>query len=99
RHMITRYGMSEALGLATFEEPRQALFLQVPSGGSKEHSEETARVIDAEIQQLLEASRTRVRETLTAQRGVLEALAKLLMEREVVDRQALTQLLAVEQPA
>ena len=32
RHMITRYGMSDALGLATFEAPRQALFLQVPTG-------------------------------------------------------------------
>ena len=99
RHMITRYGMSEALGLATFEEPRQALFLQLPSGGSKEYSEETARVIDGEIQQLLEASRARVRETLTAKRAALEALAKLLIEREVVDREALAQLLAVEQPA
>jgi cell division protease FtsH len=99
RHMITRYGMSEALGLATFEAPRQALFLQVPAGGPKEYSEETARVIDGEIQKVLEAARSRVRETLTAKRGVLEALAKLLMEREVVDRQALTQLLAVEQPA
>jgi cell division protease FtsH len=99
RHMITRYGMSEALGLATFEEPRQALFLQVPSGGSKEYSEETARVIDGEIQQLLEASRARVRETLTEKRGSLEALAKLLMEREVVDREALAQLLAAPNPA
>jgi cell division protease FtsH len=99
RHMITRYGMSEALGLATFEGPRQALFLQVPAGGAKEYSEETARLIDAEIHKLLEESRTRVRQTLTAKRSVLEALAKLLMEQEVVDRQALTQLLAVEQPA
>ena len=67
--MITRYGMSDALGLATFEASRQALFLQVPTGAPREYSEETARVIDAEIQQLLEAAHTRVRETLTAQRG------------------------------
>ena len=60
RHMITRYGMSDALGLATFEAPRQALFLQVPTGAPREYSEETARVIDAEIQQLLEAAHTRV---------------------------------------
>jgi cell division protease FtsH len=99
RHMITRYGISGHLGLATFEEPRQALFLPVPTGGLKEYSEEAARVIDGEIQMLLEAARTRVRETLTAKRRVLEALAKLLMEREVVDRAALTQLLAVKQPA
>ena len=46
RHMIMRYGMSDALGLATFEAPRQALFVQGPSGAPKEYSEETARVID-----------------------------------------------------
>jgi cell division protease FtsH len=98
RHMITRYGMSEALGLATFEASRQALFLQVPAGGAKEYSEDTARVIDVEIQQLLEASHTRVRETLTAKRAVLESLARLLIVHEVVDRQALDRLLATPVP-
>ena len=88
RHMITRYGMSDALGLATFEAPGQALFLQVPTGAPREYSEETARVIDAEIQQLLEAAHTRVRVTLTAQRALLESLAKLLIAHEVVDRNA-----------
>jgi cell division protease FtsH len=98
RHMITRYGMSEALGLATFEAPRQALFLQVPTGAAKEYSEETARVIDAEIQQLLEAAHLRVRATLTAQRGLLESLGELLIAQEVVDRHALTQLLGTAMP-
>ena len=53
RHMVTRYGMSEALGLATFEPPRQALFLNVPSMAQREYSEETARRIDAEIRTAL----------------------------------------------
>jgi cell division protease FtsH len=96
--MITRYGMSEALGLATFEAPRQALFLQVPTGAAKEYSEETARVIDTEIQQLLEAAHLRVRATLTAQRALLESLGKLLIAQEVVDRHALTQLLGTALP-
>jgi cell division protease FtsH len=99
RHMITRYGMSEALGLATFEAPRQALFLQVPTGAPREYSEETARMIDAEIQQLLEAAHTRVRETLTAQRALLESLGKLLIAHEVVDRPALLRLLGTAVPA
>jgi cell division protease FtsH len=98
RHMITRYGMSEALGLATFAAPRQALFLQVSTGAPKEYSEETARVIDAEIQQLLEVAHTRVDETLTAKRVLLEALAQLLITHEVVDRTALTRLLATVVP-
>jgi cell division protease FtsH len=98
RHMITRYGMSQALGLATFEAPRQALFLQVPTGAPKEYSEETARVIDAEIRTLLEASHVRVRETLTAKREGLDAVAKVLIEQEVIDRDTLAMLLGGMRP-
>jgi cell division protease FtsH len=98
RHMITRYGMSEALGLATFEAPQQALFLQGPNGAPKEYSEETGWMIDKEIQQLLEASHARVRETLLAKRALLESLATLLMQHEVVDRKALDRLLATSVP-
>ena len=94
RHMVTRYGMSEALGLATFEAPRQALFLNVPSMAQREYSEETARKIDAEIEHLLETAHGRVRDTLGKKRMVLAALAKRLIEKEVVDRAALLQLIA-----
>jgi cell division protease FtsH len=98
RHMIMRYGMSEALGLATFEAPRQGLLMPGPTGAPKEYSEETARVIDAEIHQLLEAAHGRVRKTLLAQRGRLESLATLLIQHEVVDRNALDRLLATPVP-
>jgi cell division protease FtsH len=94
RHMVARYGMSEALGLATFESPRQALFLNVPSMAQREYSEETARRIDDEIRALLETAHRRVRETLTAKRETLTSLAKLLIEKEVVSRDDLTALLA-----
>src|SRR5437016_234624 len=94
RHMVARYGMSEALGLATFEQPRQALFLNVPSMAQREYSEETARRIDAEIEKVLETAHGRVRETLTAKRDMLTSLAKLLIEKEVVSRDDLTTLLA-----
>jgi cell division protease FtsH len=96
RHMVTQYGMSDELGLATFEGPRQPLFLNGPRMGEREYSEETARTIDAEMRKLIEAAHHRVRETLTGQRNVLEALAKVLIEREVVDREALTALLAAQ---
>ena len=99
RHMITQYGMSETLGLATFEEPRQALFLPVPSGQPKEYSERTAETIDAEIQQMLNAAHERVRATLGAKRATLEAVAKRLIQQEVVDRAVLVQLIAETEPA
>jgi hypothetical protein len=65
----------------------------VPTGAAREYSEDTARVIDVEIQTLLEAAHTRVRATLTAQRGLLEALGQMLMVQEVVDRNTLLRLL------
>jgi cell division protease FtsH len=94
RHMVTQYGMSDELGLGTFERPRRALFLSSPSVSEREYSEDTARIIDAEVRKLLEAAHQRVRETLEEKRNTLEALAKLLIEKEVVDRNALTTLLA-----
>jgi cell division protease FtsH len=93
RHMITSYGMGETLGLATFERPRP-LFLPVPMSGPKEYSERTAEAIDAEIQKMLGAAHARVRETLAAKRRTLEAVAKRLIEKEVVERDALVALIA-----
>jgi cell division protease FtsH len=66
----------------------------VATGGPREYSERTAEAIDAEIQKLLEAAHGRVRATLTAKRAALEALAKRLIEKEVVDRETLVALIA-----
>jgi ATP-dependent Zn protease len=54
--------MSEALGRATFQAPRQALILNVPSLTQRKYSEETARRIDAEIEQLLGRAHKRVKQ-------------------------------------
>ena len=95
RRMITQYSMSEALGLAAFEEIRPT-FLPVPAELKREYSEETSRMIDQEIRKLLAESHARVQETLMAKRTVLDALAALLSEREVVDRAALERITGVE---
>ncbi len=95
RLMVTQYGMSEHLGLATFEEPRTSAFLNIQKPqGVREYSEQTAQAIDEEIRKLLDDAHTRVEQTLAARRSELDALGKLLLEKEVVDREALTQLLA-----
>jgi cell division protease FtsH len=94
RHMVTQYGMSESLGLATFEEPRAA-FLNIPMPqGQREYSERTAQAIDEEIRRLLTDAHSRVKETLIGKRKLLEALAKLLLEKEVVDRATLEKVMA-----
>ena len=93
RHMLTEYGMSDALGLATLSPSRQTMFLPMP-GDQAVCSEETSRLIDEETRRMLQAAHDRTRETLLGQRATLEALAALLIEKEVVDRDTLTQVLA-----
>jgi len=92
RHMVAQYSMSEKLGLATFEEPRQT-FLDVGGSAAREYSEATAQAIDVEIAGILSAAHVRVRETLTAHRSTVEALAKLLIDKEVVNAEQLRGLL------
>ena len=100
RHMITQYGMSERLGQVTFDAPRQGAFLAVPEMPQQvTYSEETARLIDEEIARLIRESHERVTQTLSEQRGTLEALARLLLEKEVVDRPALDALLKAARSA
>jgi cell division protease FtsH len=95
RTMVTQFGMSEKLGLASLEGPRRATFLMVPTQSPKEYSEETARLIDAEVKQILSEAHTKARDILSAHRTALEELAKLLLEKEVVDRPALQAILKV----
>ena len=86
REMVTRYGLSPAVGLAAFERPPRALLLDGPAGGAVEYSEATARVIDSEIRRLLNDAHERVRQTLEGERAALERVAHLLIAREVIDR-------------
>ena len=95
RTMVTQFGMSEKLGLATLEGPRRASFLMVPTESRQEYSEETARLIDAEVKQILSEAHTKARDILLAHRAALEELAQLLLEKEVVDRPALQAILKV----
>jgi cell division protease FtsH len=94
RHMVTQYGMSEQLGLVTLDGDRPPTFLNVPlPQGPHEYSEQTARTIDDEVARLLQEAHARVVKTLSANRPTLDRLAKLLLEREVVDRTALDRVL------
>ncbi|QUN28642.1 ATP-dependent zinc metalloprotease FtsH [Cupriavidus sp. KK10] len=96
RQMITQFGMSEQLGLATYEDRPNPLFTgpELMPRQRKEYSESTAQIIDAEVRTILGDASQRVKRTLLANRHKLDALAKLLLEQEVVDRPALELLLS-----
>ncbi|KWR90871.1 ATP-dependent zinc metalloprotease FtsH [Cupriavidus sp. IDO] len=96
RQMITQFGMSEQLGLATYENMPNPLFTGpgLMPRDHREYSESTAQIIDAEVRKILDDASQRVKQTLLANRHKLDALAKLLLEQEVVDRPALELLLS-----
>jgi cell division protease FtsH len=64
----------------------------------RNYSEETARLIDEDIARLIRDAHARVRRTLTDKRAALDALARMLLEHEVVDRSALDQVLRSQPP-
>ena len=71
------------------------MFLRVPTLSPKEYSEETARVIDEEVKKMLSDAHAKVRDILASRRSALEELAKLLLEKEVVERPELQTILKV----
>ncbi|OGG51276.1 MAG: cell division protein FtsH [Candidatus Handelsmanbacteria bacterium RIFCSPLOWO2_12_FULL_64_10] len=92
--MVKDYGMSDRLGLVSYNTDRISPFLGIPMGGEKRYSEETARLIDAEIARIVDEAHTRVRKILEDHRPVLERLAKVLLEREVVEREEVSRMVA-----
>ncbi len=98
RHMVLQYGMSDRLGLSTFEAGPGVGGFALPSAERRGYSERTARIADDEVAALLSASQARVRETLAARRRHLDLLAHALLENEVLERAAIQDLLASPVP-
>ncbi|HEY8519940.1 MAG TPA: ATP-dependent zinc metalloprotease FtsH [Gammaproteobacteria bacterium] len=92
RNMVTRWGMSERLGLVTLA-PRRNPYLGVTAGfnGDRPFSEETARQIDAEVQKIVRECHEEARRLLTEHRRELDALAAALLERETLDEEEIRQ--------
>ncbi|MBS3905578.1 MAG: ATP-dependent zinc metalloprotease FtsH [Syntrophaceae bacterium] len=90
--MVKEFGMSEALGYVTFEKEKKPFFL--PSfGTSREYSEETAKKIDEEVKKIIDETYRRAKELLVSKKDKLEELARLLLEKEVVEEADLKRVL------
>jgi cell division protease FtsH len=94
RHMVLQYGMSERLGLATFEQAAGPAWSAWPLPERRGYSDHTAQAIDEEVSALLLAAQERVRATLAARRHHLDLLAQALLEKEVLERSAIVSLLS-----
>jgi cell division protease FtsH len=92
--MVREYGMSEKLGPITFERERRPMFIEaVMPPSTKDYSETTAQEIDREVALLAERAHRRAREVLEKQRPILEKVAALLLEKEVLEGDDLRKIL------
>jgi len=94
--MVKAYGMSEKLGPVSYDRGRP-LFLDVPMMNQpKEYSEFTAQQIDHEVQEILQTALGTAANVLGSLRAQLDAIARLLLDREVIEGDELKGLLEKE---
>jgi len=93
RNMVCSLGMSKKLGPLVYGKRQQLQFLDTEVSEYRNYSDITASLIDAEIKMLVEEGESRAREILTQNRPMLEKLANLLQEKEVINREEVTALL------
>ena len=85
RKMVCQWGMSEKLGPLTYAEDAGHVFLGRDLQQHKEFSNESMRMIDEEVLEILNSSYERAKKILKTYRKALESLAKTLLEKETID--------------
>src|SRR5690349_19771061 len=84
RDMVTRWGMSDALGPLQYAEPEEEVFLGYSVNRQRQMSNETAQAIDKEIRKVVEDGYVRAKHLLDEHRDQLEKLAQALLEYETL---------------
>ena len=84
RHMVTKYGMSEKLGPLQYGKTDELIFLGRQIQEEKNYSEETSKLIDSEVHEIVDRARRRAYELLTQYRGLLDAVVTKLIEQETL---------------
>ena len=99
RQMVTRFGMSDALGPLTYGRPMVAQFLKSPFDmEERNYSERTAERIDDESRRIVDDIRKRVTEILSTRRAPMERISRELIRKETLERAELDKLVGVSQP-
>ncbi len=93
RSMVAEYGMSDRLGLVSYDRPRQAMFMPQGYSPVKDYSEAKAAQIDEEVSLLMDEAHQRVRKILSDKRAVLDQLSALLSIQETVQGEELRKMM------
>jgi cell division protease FtsH len=86
RAMVTKYGMSEELGLVNYDTDEE-VFLGRDFGHTKGYGENVASKIDAEIKRIVDECYEKAKAIILEHRRVLDAAAELLLEKEKISRE------------
>ncbi|MEM8750984.1 MAG: ATP-dependent zinc metalloprotease FtsH [Pseudomonadota bacterium] len=99
RAMVTQWGYSDKLGKVAYGENQQEVFLGHSVAQSKNVSEETAQIIDAEVRRLVDEGFNEAKKILTKRKKDLEALAQGLLEYETLTGSEIDDLMNGKPPA
>ena len=83
RRMVREWGMSDVVGPMAWSSHNQ-VFLGDEMLAARDYSDETARVIDEEVQRILTDQEDRCRKLLTSHRHALDLIARALLEHETI---------------
>jgi cell division protease FtsH len=84
RKMVREWGMSEAIGPMAWGSQGQ-VFLGEDLMHTRDYSEDTSKVIDDEVERILRSEETRAMEVLSKHRGGLNAIARALLDNEIIN--------------
>ena len=98
RDMVTRYGMSDALGPMVYGENEGEVFLGRSVTTHKNMSEATMEKVDAEIRRIIDEQYALARRLLEEQRDKVEAMAAALLELETIDADQINDIMAGKPP-
>lgn len=87
RAMVTKYGMSEKLGLINYGSDDEEVFIGRDLAHTRSYGEQVAGAIDAEVKRIVDECYARAKEIIDGHRDVLDACAALLLEKEKITRE------------
>ena len=84
--MVTRYGMSENVGLICYDNDDDEVFIGRDLAHTRAYGEGVATAIDQEVKRIIDECYAKARQIITENRSVLDACAKLLLEKEKISQ-------------
>jgi cell division protease FtsH len=99
RKMVCEWGMSEVIGPLSYKQKENQIFVARDMADKNHFSEKTAEKIDAEIRQVVMSAYDRAKDIIVKHRDTLDRIAKLLLEKEIIDSKDLNDLMDQANPA